>query len=492
MSSDSSNQEEEPNRAAAAQRRVTTFLYEIEEKETTWTAKLKKFGQFIGPGMMVSIAYIDPGNYSTDVSAGAIKKYSLLFVIVISTFFGVILQVLAVQLGCITGADLAVNCRRHMPKYLIWFYYILAEAAIIATDIAEVIGTAVALNVLMHIPLMAGIALTTLDVILVLMAYRPGKGMMAVRRFEQFVMLLLAAVVICFIVELIKMPRQPVGPIFRGFLPSSDMITDNGMYLSCGILGATVMPHSLYLGSSLVKPRIWHRDKETGYLSEEDQYSEKDDYKPSYDAIRYALKYSVAEVVFSLCTFALFVNASILILAGAILYQQPGASNADLYSIYDMLVNILSKAAGIIFMLALLFSGESAGIVCTLAGQIVAEGHMKWKFKPWKRRIITRLIAIFPCLVVTGVVGKNGLGATLNASQVALCILLPFLALPLVYFTSSSKIMCIHAPVQGNPEVMKEVSMASGWIMKTISWLIWVFLLILNVYLIIHMAMYGA
>lgn len=454
-----------------------------------WTV-LIKFAGFVGPGMMVSIAYIDPGNYSTDVSAGATKKYALLFIILLSSCLAMFLQALSIKLGSVTGGDLALNCKRYLPKWLNWCIYILAETAIIATDIAEVIGTAIALNILLHIPLMAGVILTALDVIIVLLAYRPGRGMKAVRRFEQFVILLLAAVVICFIVELSKIPPQPVGQIFRGFLPSNELISSDGLYLSCGILGATVMPHSLYLGSSLVKARIWHYDKSLGNISSDADYDQKGIYTPSLKAINHTLRYSIMEVLFALSTFALFVNCAILILAGAALYNQPGAANADLYSIYDMLRISLSKAAGIIFMLALLFSGQSAGIICTLAGQIVCEGHINWSIRPWLRRIITRTIAIIPCIVITAIVGKNGLSATLNASQVALSILLPFLTLPLIYLTNSRKVMTVQGHMQDYGDI-RTIDMSNGWVMMILGWSIWSFITLLNLYLIIHLAIYG-
>lgn len=215
------------------------------------------------------------------------------------------------------------------------------------------------------------------------------------------------------------------------------------MYNACSILGATVMPHSLYLGSSIVKPRLYEKDIKLGNIDEPFSQEQLDEYRPSIQAINYSLNYSVTELCVSLFTFALFVNASILIVAGATLYGTPDANSADLYAIYDSLCRLLSKGSGILFMIALLLSGQSAGIVCTIAGQIVCEGHFDWKFQPWVRRVFTRSLAIVPCLVVSACVGKSGIGEVLNASQVALSILLPFLVLPLIYFTSVHSIMTI-------------------------------------------------
>lgn len=215
------------------------------------------------------------------------------------------------------------------------------------------------------------------------------------------------------------------------------------MYAACSILGATVMPHSLYLGSSIVKPRLFERDLQLGNVQGKYASDKLDEYRPSLAAINYSLNFSVTELCVSLFTFALFVNAAILIVAGDTLYGTSDANDASLYAIYDSLTSLLSKGSGTLFMVALFFSGESAGIICTIAGQIVSEGHIQWKFKPWIRRIFTRCLAIIPCLAISGSVGKNGIGQVLNASQVALSILLPFLVLPLIYFTSRTSVMTI-------------------------------------------------
>lgn len=455
-----------------------------------------EYSKFIGPGIMVSIAYMDPGNYSTGVAAGATHEYALLFVVFLSNIIAMFLQSLAIKLGCVTGNDLAMSSRLHFPKWLNWILYVFAEVAIIATDIAEVIGTAIALNILIKVPLMAGVALTVVDVILILLAYRPGKGMATVRLFEYGVGVLVLGIIICFIIELARIPEQNVGWVFKGYLPSHRILEGNAMYQSCGILGATVMPHSLYLGSGLVRPRLRDYDADHGYLTPEEKETEDDpavnhQYQPSIPAIKYTMKYSIAETVISLCTLAIFVNSAILIVAGATMYQQPGAADADLYTIHDMLSTLLKPVAGTLFMLALLFSGQSAGIICTISGQMVAEGYINWKVRPWIRRIVTRGIAIIPCFAVVGAVGKQGLSDTLNATQVALSILLPFLTAPLIYLTCVKSVMTVKTNEVDSDGEPITVNFANNWITRIFGVLIWLLIAILNVYLIVHLAIYG-
>lgn len=410
---------------------------------------VREYGKFIGPGFMISVAYMDPGNYSTDVAAGAEFRFYLLFVVLLSNCIAVFLQSLAIKLGTVSGRDLAQVSRDEFPRWLNIILYIIAEIAIICTDIAEVIGTAVALNILLKIPLIAGVFITIIDVLLVLLAHKPGNSMSIVYMFEYGVAALVMGVVVCFAVMLSRIPSVPVGEVLKGYLPSSHLIEGNALYAACGILGATVMPHSLYLGSAIVKPRLLDYDLKHGNVEKETQNDIEDGfyelYRPSVPAINYALKFSIIELTVSLFTFALFVNSAILIVAGATIYGSPDANTADLYSIHATLSDLLSNAAGTIFMLALLFSGQSAGIICTIAGQIVSEGYLNWTLRPWLRRIITRSIAIVPCVVVAGAVGRKGLTATLNATQVALSILLPFLVGPLIYFTCKSSIMTIKA-----------------------------------------------
>jgi metal iron transporter len=270
-------------------------------------------------------------------------------------------------------------------------------------------------------------------------------------------MMLVLAVVVCFCIQLSLIQDTSVGEVFRGYLPSSVLIEQKALYQACGILGATVMPHSLYLGSGIVQSRLFDFDKQSGLLppapavdsrpssiDNESIGSSKRTYMPSVSAINHSLKYSVAELVICLFTFALFVNSAILIVAGASLYGSPEAIDADLFGIHRLLSSSIAPAAGTVFALALLFSGMSAGIVCTIVGQMVSEGALHWTIKPWLRRLITRSISILPSIVIAGVVGQEGLDAALNGSQVALSIVLPFVTAPLIYFTSVNKYMTVR------------------------------------------------
>ncbi|KIW02034.1 uncharacterized protein PV09_06537 [Verruconis gallopava] len=433
----------------------------------TMRRKLVKYTKFIGPGFMVSVAYIDPGNYATDVAAGASFRFRLLFMILLSNIFAIFLQSLCIKLGSVTGMNLAENCKAHLPRWLNLVLYLFAESAIIATDIAEVIGTAIALNILINVPLVAGCAISILDVLIILFFYNPtGMSMRALRIFECFVALLVIGVAVCFCFQLSLIKAVSVGEVFRGYLPSSALVKSQGLYQSCGILGATVMPHSLYLGSGIVQNRLrdfdlQHQNESRFSLMENEatnetarQSSESEDekYRPSLAAIKSCLSYSIIELAISLFTFALFINSAILIVAGASLSNLPEdqISNADLFSIHGLLSTSLAPAAGTIFALALLLSGTSAGIVCTIAGQMVSEGQLNWKVKPWVRRIITRSISITPSIIIAGSVGRNGLSNALEASQVCLSIILPFVSAPLIWFTCRSKIMSVWTEERAN------------------------------------------
>lgn len=454
---------------------------------------------------MVSVSYMDPGNYSTAVAAGSSHKYKLLFSILLSNILAAFLQILCAKLGAVTGLDLAQNCRNHLPNKLNIFVYILAEIAIIATDLAEVIGTAISLNILFGLPLLAGVILTIVDVLIVLMAYKPGGGMKIVRIFEMFVSVLVVLTVICFTIELVNVDFK-FSEVMQGFLPSEEIVKGDGLYLSLAILGATVMPHSLYLGSGLVQPRLRDFDINQGNYKPDDNDENHLNYKPSLSAINDIMHYTITELMVSLFTVALFVNSAILIVSGSTL---SGETNTDLFSIYDLLSNNLSHFAGLIFVLALLFSGQSAGIVCTLAGQMVSEGFLHWSVSPSIRRLLTRSVAIAPCLILVLVAGRNGLSGALNASQVILSLLLPFVSAPLIYFTSSKKIMKVslnnncYTDQQdsiamtdmsnrdesegGHLEFFKDMSNSN--ITTFFAILIWLFITVLNFFLIISFAM---
>jgi metal iron transporter len=315
-----------------------------------------------------------------------------------------------------------------------------------------VIGTAIAINLLIpKIPLVAGCALSIVDVLLILLFYKPNGSMKGIRAFEMFVVALVLGVVICFCIQLSLIKGTSIGEVFRGFLPSSAIVQSEGyvalsalrmrhaliassLYQACGILGATVMPHSLYLGSGIVQSRLQEYDIKAGLVSPSNQSaeSEKQPYYPSLGAINFCLKYSVAELAISLFTFALFVNSAILIVAGASLSSNTSAVTADLFGIYHLLSSSIAPAAGTVFALALLLSGISAGIICTIAGQMVSEGALNWTLAPWLRRLVTRSISITPSIIIAGAVGREGLNAALNGSQVALSVILPFVSAPLI------------------------------------------------------------
>jgi len=453
--------------------------------------------------------------------------------ILLSNIFAIFLQSLCIRLGTVTGMNLAECCRAHCPRWLNYLLYLFAESAIIATDIAEVIGTAIALNVLLNVPLVAGCAISIVDVLVILFFYNPsGMSMRALRLFELFVALLVLGVVICFCYQLSLIQDVGVGEVFRGYLPSSALVESQGLYQACGILGATVMPHSLYLGSGLVQNRL--RDFDSHHPNESSitiqmtnqeptvdnarpsTDTELEKYRPSFAAIKSCMNYSIIECGLSLFTFALFVNSAILITAGASLYNLPGEVEDDLFSIHDLLSKSIAPVAGTIFMLALLLSGTSAGIVVTIAGQMVSEGQLRWTLKPWLRRLITRSISITPSIIIAGAVGRDGLSDALQASQVCLSVILPFVSAPLIYFTCRSKIMSVWATdstistptsAERNVESTKDmvdrervtelqtsvalpmsgrfVVMRNSWLMAACALVVWIIVVVMNVAMLV-------
>lgn len=305
--------------------------------------------------------------------------------------------------------------------------------------------------------------------------------MTRLRLFEYFVMGLVLGVMICFCIQLSYIEGTSAGQVFKGYLPSSAIVEGNGIYLSCGIIGATVMPHSIFLGSGVVQPRLKEFDRQNGHLMlGEESDVEEEKYIPSLYAIRGCLKYSIVELATSLFTFALFVNSAILIVSGASLYPQTEATEADLFGIHDLLSKNLSKAAGTIFALALLLSGTSAGIVCTMAGQMVSEGMLNWTVKPWVRRLITRSISIVPSLIIAAAIGREGLNKALTASQVCLSVILPFVTAPLLWFTCRSHIMTVT-----NLDNGEAVNMRNGWVVAALAITIWLVLVVMNVALLV-------
>lgn len=375
------------------------------------------------------------------------------------------------------------------------------------------IGSAIALNLLLKIPLVAGCAITLVDVFFILLFYRPNGSMFHIRLFEYFVMALVIGVVVCFCIQLSYIQDTPVGIVLRGYLPSTEVVRGNGVYLSCGILGATVMPHSIFLGSGVVQSRLRHFDVAAGIADAETAPDDSNDinekYQPSISAIRSCLHYSVIELAFSLFTFALFVNSAILITAGAWLYQNSEATEADLFGIHKLLSDTIAPIAGTLFALALLLSGTSAGIVgspptsnsglltmldsqvCTIAGQMVSEGMLNWTIRPWLRRLLTRAISIVPSVIIAASVGKAGLNQALTASQVVLSVILPFVTAPLIYFTCRSHIMTVMTRPSSTDsgEILGAsgggVNMKNGWIVMVFAVLIWLVLVVMNVALLV-------
>ncbi|KAI9691299.1 MAG: hypothetical protein M1820_009762 [Bogoriella megaspora] len=449
-------------------------------------AVLLKYTKFIGPGFMVSVAYIDPGNYATDVSAGASFRFKLLFMVLLSNIFAIFLQSLCIKLGSVTGMNLAENCKAHLPKWLNYVLYFFAESAIIATDIAEVIGTAIALNLLFKLPLVAGCAISIVDVMFILFFYNPNGSMRGLRVFECGVALLVIGVVVCFCFQLSLITGTSAGEVFKGYLPSSALVRSDGLFQAAGILGATVMPHSLYLGSGIIQSRLREFDVKHGNAEppkpESERTEDDEPYRPSLSAIRSCLKYSIVELGTSLFTFALFVNSAILIVAGASLSHKEGASDADLFGIHTLLSQSLAPAAGTIFALALLLSGISAGIVCTIAGQMVSEGSLNWKMKPWIRRLMTRSISITPSIIIAGSVGRQGLSAALQGSQVALSVILPFVSAPLIYFTCLNRFMTVRST---DGESASGVKMRNNLLTAICAVVLWLIIVVINGALII-------
>ncbi|MCJ1320111.1 hypothetical protein MMC15_005448 [Xylographa vitiligo] len=475
-------------------------------------AVIWKFGKFVGPGALISVAYIDPDNYQTAISAGAIFGYKLLFIVLVSNLIAIYLQALSVKLGSITGMDLAQMNRAHLPRWLNLGLYFLAEASIICTDIGQVIGTAIAINILIpQIPLVAGCALSIADTLFILLFYRPDGSMRALRAFELFVAAFVLGVFICFCIELSLISNKYVGPIFDGFLPSATIVQSQGLYQSCAILGGTLMPHTIYLGSGLVQARMRDFDVKGNRYRESPSSSASSAislYRPSMSAIKSCMSYSIAELVITLAVIAIFVNSAILIVAAGSL--TPDAGDADLPGMYALFVSSISQAAGTIFALALLFSGISAGIIATMAGQLVCEGALNWRMSPFLRRLVTRSIAILPGIVIAGATGQEGLAAALNGCNVVLSIVLIFITAPLIWYTSRHKYMTVaidadhrveplEAPeipdANGDAEVQNPAielgtkSFANNWATTIVALLIWFIVTFMNVATIVFLGM---
>jgi manganese transport protein len=391
--------------------RVTPSLSEVYRSVPVATGGSwwRKLLAFAGPGYLVAVGYMDPGNWATDLAGGSQFGYTLLTVILMSNLMAVLLQGLASKLGIVTGRDLAQACRDHYSPGVNFVLWVLCELAIAACDLAEVIGTAIALNLLFGIPLAWGVAITALDVLVVL--YLQNKGF---RLLEALVITLVATVGVCFFFEML-LARPDIGGVLRGFIPTAQVVTNPSMlYIALGILGATVMPHNLYLHSSIVQTR---------------KYAE------STEGKKEAVKFAFLDSTIAL-SFALFINAAILILAAATFHRTGNTQVAEIQDAYQLLTPLLGAGAGTVFALALLASGQNSTITGTLAGQIVMEGFLNIRLRPWLRRLITRAIAIVPAAITAILYGESGTARLLVFSQVILSLQLSFAVFPLVMFTS--------------------------------------------------------
>jgi manganese transport protein len=383
---------------------------------------------FVGPALLISVGYMDPGNWGTDLQAGAQFKYGLLWVVGLASLMAIFMQVISARLGIVTGKDLAQCCRDWYPRWTRWPNWLFSEFAIGACDLAEVLGSAVALNLLFHIPLFWGVIITGLDVMLLL-----GFQHFGMRTIEAVVLLLIATIGGCYFIEIFVLPQtQPSLAEMAGALISPAFRQVGMIYIAIGIIGATVMPHNLYLHSALVQSRRFQKDTAS---------------------MRRAIQFNTIDSVVALGV-AFFVNAAILVLAATVFFGKESvavagghlvkfAADSDWIRVaYLTLAPLLgTSVASTLFAVALLASGQSSTITGTLAGQVVMEGFMSWRLKPWVRRLITRALAIVPAIVIIGMRGESSVTDLLTLSQVVLAIQLPFSMFPLLHFTSSSKRM---------------------------------------------------
>jgi manganese transport protein len=403
----------------------------------------RKLFAFSGPGFLVAVGYMDPGNWATDLSGGARFGYALLMVVMISNFMAILLQHLCIKLGIATGRDLAQACRDHYSTPTVWALWILCEIAIAACDLAEVVGSAIGLQLLFGIPLVWGCVITALDVLAVL--YLQNKGF---RYIEALVITLILTIGTCFAVELI-LSRPSIVGVAIGFVPGPRIILNQEMlYVSIGILGATVMPHNLYLHSSIVQTRKFEQTP----LGR-----------------REAIKFATIDSTLALM-FALFINGAILVLAASAFHWSGHQNVAEIQDAYKLLSPLLGVSfASVLFAVALLASGQNSTLTGTLAGQIVMEGFLNFRITPWVRRLLTRLIAIIPAVLVIGIFGEGKTTQLLVASQVALSMQLGFAVWPLVRFTS---------------EKAKMGEFANGLVVKILGWMTAIIIISLNVKLL--------
>jgi len=414
----------------------------------------RQWRAFSGPAILISVGYMDPGNWGTDLAAGAQFKYDLLWVVALASFMAVILQILAARLGVATGKDLAQCSRDFYPRWMRWPNWITMEFAVVATDLAEALGSAVALNLLFHIPITWAIVITAFDVLLLLALQ--GMGM---RMIEALIGVFVLTIGVCYGIEIFVLPQtQPGFAEMAGALVRPNLRQTGMMVVAIGIIGATVMPHNLYLHSALVQSRKFGRDA---------------------NSLRTAIKFNTVDAIVAL-TVAFFINAGILVLAAMVFYGKESvvvaggqvvafAQDSDWIRIAHLTLAPLlgTAAASTLFAVALLASGQSSTITGTLAGQVVMEGFMNWRIRPWLRRLLSRLLAVVPAIVIITIRGSRSVTDLVNLSQVILCLILPFTMFPLLHFTSSRKIMG---------------QWRNGWILLILGWSSAIVITVMDIY----------
>ncbi|KAG7086213.1 hypothetical protein E1B28_002179 [Marasmius oreades] len=517
-----------------------------------------------GVGMVCAVAYFDPGNWGVDLEAGSQYGYRLLFVVLLAGVFAIFFQSMASRMGCVTGLDLASHCRlllHSRPKHtMLWRWgvlyplYLVSEIAIIATDLAELLGSAIALCLLFpKLELWHGVLITAFDVIILLALGDPLRSR-PLKLFEWFIGALVIAVFVCMCI-IVSEVNIKWGHAFQGYLPSKYIIPNGALYVSVGIIGATVMPHSLFLGSALAtqdristsshnaflkedqfSPTMSLTSNESGTITKESSLTLVDRLRAvSFQAKQYFLSsfrvpppstfatratchsdrennslafvnahiyHGLVDVAVSLLGFAVVINSLILIIAGGVFYHgtvsSDGNKPAGLFEAYDLIRDLVGQGPATLFAVALLAAGQSASIIATVAGQAVSEGFLQWRVSPVIRRLLTRLLAVIPSMVVAIAMGKRGIDTLLVLSQVVLSIVLPFITLPLIYITSSKRFMSVKVPVsvsalssstngcesetENGGEKTKDFS--NHWVSTTIGWAIWLLVLVANVYVL--------
>lgn len=406
----------------------------------------RKFLAFTGPGLLIAVGYMDPGNWATDIEGGSKFGYSLLSVIFLSNLIAILLQSLCAKLGMVTGQDLAQACRNQLSRPLNFALWIFAEIAIVACDLAEILGSALALNLLFHLPLIWGVLITGLDLAVVLLLQ--GKGF---RWLEAIILGLVSTIALCFLAEII-FARPDWIAVTKGYIPQTPIVADPAqLYLAVSILGATVMPHNLYLHSAIVQTRQWQ-----GALPN----------------LKTAVRYATWDSTISLIA-ALFVNSAILIVAASAFHFSGNQQVSEIQDAYQLLTPLLgSGAASLLFGLALLASGQSSTFTGTIAGQVIMEGFLNLRIPCWLRRLLTRGLAIAPAVIGLLILGDAGVGKMLVLSQVVLSLQLPFAIVPLILFTGNRRLMGSFVN--------------SSWI-QTLAWIIAGLITGLNLWLLIRL-----